>query len=646
MNLKPFLEKNYKILVGIILLYMGVVSLLNAKNDSAIFDETAHIPAAYSYVSQQDMRLNPEHPPLIKDLSALPLLFMRLNFDTTQSFWTKDINGQWDAGRIFMFKSGNDADKIIFWSRVPIVILSLLFGLFIFKWAKELAGLVAGLIALTLYAFDPNILGHNHFVTTDLGIAGFIMTAFYYFLKFIKEPTWKNVWRAGFFMGLVQLAKFSSVLMFPVIGFVLVVYPLVKINRKKVDPHWIFKTKKLAEYIAKGALMFAFSMVVVWGVYYINTFNMPREKLAETINYYFNPSDTSNIKNIYTNKALLALNEKEALRPLSEYFLGVAMVFKRVAGGNGAYFMGQVSSKAFPAYFPVVFLIKESLPILFFMLFAFAFALTKAGRTIIISARTSFKKTFHALTHYLRASVTEVTLSAFIVLYAYISITGNLNIGFRHLFPVLPLAYILTAKNISEFLKKRKDKQFKIVFSTITCIFIAYLIIESFIVYPAYMSYFNSLAGGPTKGYRYVTDSNADWGQDLKRLRAWVAQYNSCKKTRCDVTLGAGCPSYCRATPSTLHTTPPIDRIRIDYFGGAEIGYYFDDVYQKWWDSKRPIEAGWYAISTNFLQGSLYDKTKKDGDSYRWILNFKPVHQVGTSILIYYISEEDLKKIQ
>ena len=78
------------------------------------------------------------------------------------------MRGQWEAGRVLLYESGNDPDQILFWARFPIVLISLLLGWFVFKWAKELAGYLAGFIALLLYAFDPNILGHNHFVTTDL----------------------------------------------------------------------------------------------------------------------------------------------------------------------------------------------------------------------------------------------------------------------------------------------------------------------------------------------------------------------------------------------------------------------------------------------------------------------------------------------
>ena len=127
--------------------------------------------------------------------------------------------------------------------------------------------------------------------------------------------------------------------------------------------------------------------------------------------------------------------------------------------------------------------------------------------------------------------------------------------------------------------------------------------------YPSYTSYFNESIGGSKNGYNYVTDSNTDWGQDLKRLRTYVKQH------------------------------PEIDKLRVDYFGGGDIKYYIGDKYVMWWDSKRPVETGWYAISTNFLQGSIYDTKKTVGDSYRWTLDYKPVTMIGKSILIYHIEQ-------
>lgn len=612
--MQKFLEKRYKIIIFAMLAFVAVVSILNAKNDSAIYDEIAHIPAGYSYLTEQDMRLNPEHPPLIKNLSALPLLFMDLNFDTTKDFWTKDnvADSQWNAGKYLLYGAGNDADKIIFWSRIPIILLSLIFGLFIFKWTRELAGTIAGLFALTLYSFDPNILGHNHFVTTDLGIAAFITFDLYYFLKFIRFPSWKNVILSGLFLGLLQLAKFSSVLVFPIMGLAIIIYPIVRkdaINRISTIGT---KFKNLGEYLGKGFVIFAISIIVVWIVYFFNTFSMPAEKITEATNHYFT-YNYSNPMAEFAKSSVEALNGNVITRPLAEYVFGMFRVFQRVGGGNNTYFMGEISSKGFLSYFPVVYLIKEPLSILVFAFFSLFYFFAKFGKAFYKLANHYIKDVTPHLAKYIRNHITEICLFSFILVYSLTSITGRLNIGLRHLFPIFPFIYILSAKSIFGFIRKLKNKQSE----HLSYIFLAaltfLLVAETVLVYPNYMSYFNQSVGGPKNGYRFVTDSNADWGQDMKRLKLFLDNH------------------------------PEIEKIRVDYFGMSDAKYYLKDTHEGWWSSRRPLESGWYAISVGFLQESIHDKTKKSDENYSWLQNKKPTYQVGTSILVYYITQEELQ---
>lgn len=615
--MKKFLEKNYFWLVSLIILFILIVSVINAKNDSPIYDEIAHIPAGYSYLTEHDMRLNPEHPPLIKDLSAFPLIFLHLNFDTNQTFWDENPNdAQWNAGKYFLYQAGNNPEKIVFWSRVPIILLALILGIFIFVWTRQLAGITAGFIALLLFAFDPNILGHNHYVTTDLGIAAFFAFALYYFIKFLKNPTLRNVFFGGIFLGLLQLAKFSSVLIFPILGFMLLTYPLLRKNhsvgREKIKE----KFKLLGEYLGKGFLAFGISLLLVWAVYKLNTFAMPTEKLPQITQYYFHPDQAENqALNQALVENLTRLNEKPLFAPLADYLFGIARVFQRVAGGNVTYFMGELNSAGFWSYFLVVFLIKEPLPIIFLILFSLVFSLWQIGKKLKNTPESLLKKCWRSFLDYIRTSPAEFSMLFFIFLYSFVSITGKLNIGLRHLFPIFPFIYILAAKKIAEFIKKEHRREIKIFFSVILFSFLSWLILETITAFPNYVSYFNQLVGGPKNGYHYVTDSNADWGQDLIRLRSFLAKH------------------------------PEIDKIRVDYFGITDLNYYLKDRYISWWRDKRPIEPGWYAISALFLQESIYDQSKPDNQSYRFLKEKIPNYQVGTSVLIYYFDQTEAEKV-
>src|SRR3989344_4199867 len=140
-----------KIIAAIILIFSSVLAYTSVWNGSFRVDEIPHVGAGYSYVTKNDFRLNPEHPPLVKDLAGLALWTLDLDqsaFGTR--FWNTDINGQWEFGRNFIFNSGNDAILITRVAKLPMLLFFILSGILIFLWAKKLYGPNAGLIGVFL----------------------------------------------------------------------------------------------------------------------------------------------------------------------------------------------------------------------------------------------------------------------------------------------------------------------------------------------------------------------------------------------------------------------------------------------------------------------------------------------------------------
>ena len=71
--------------------------------------------------------LNPEHPPLIKALAMLPVLFSSTQLIPTNiPAWTTEVNGEWDMGTAFLYKSGNNANEIIQTARVMPILITIL----------------------------------------------------------------------------------------------------------------------------------------------------------------------------------------------------------------------------------------------------------------------------------------------------------------------------------------------------------------------------------------------------------------------------------------------------------------------------------------------------------------------------------------
>jgi hypothetical protein len=287
------------------------------------------------------------------------------------------------------------------------------------------------------------------------------------------------------------------------------------------------------------------------------------------------------------------------------------MVTQRETGGNTSYFLGEVSNLGSRSYFPVVFGLKETPMSLLLLLTALIFASYK-----IIKSFKESKKIGSKILLWIENNIQKTLFLLFIIFYIGMSIKSPLNIGYRHLMPILPLVYILIATTFAT----KKDAPwhyFAIIFITF------FGAIQAFSAFPYYLSYFNFIGGGTENGYRYVTDSNYEWGQDLYELENFV------------------------------ENNPQIDKIAVDFFGGSNVDYYLKDKTISWWSAKgSPLDAGirWFAVSVNNLQGSIQPKiqwlTRYERDEYRWLTSArekepglggipKPDYRIGTSILIY-----------
>ncbi len=604
-----------------LLVFMGALAFSLASTDSITTDEAPHITSGYSYLAFQEYRLNPEHPPLMKDLAALPLLFQNLHFPTNSFSWTQNTNDQWELAHQFLFKSGNNPDSIIFWGRLGPIAIMLALGGLIYLWTRKLFGSWTGIFALFLYTFSPEMLANGHLVTTDVPAALAFLAATYFYVQFLKKQTTGNFVLASFVIALAQVTKFSLVLVWPL--FVVITIFWIIFHDRPMQLFSLQLFKKFLRYALIFAGIVALTYIFVFPVYQFHVLHFSPERQIQDFNNILNEPRLQSIDHV-----LVWMAYKPVLRAYAQYFLGLTMVFLRVGGGNTTYFLGQESAVAWWYYFPVVFSLKVPLAFLVFVgLSIYIFCKTTWRKLRIMGrARETLKEKLHGLYNLLSEVVInhfdEVCMATFIVIYWVISMRGNLNIGLRHVLPTIPFMYILVAGQIHRWLRtslvsptsiqealyaiaslvKRAGKT---TFVFIILIFYASALVR---VYPYPLAYFNELAGGPAGGYRYVADSNLDWGQDLKRLAQFVQQNN-------------------------------IQHIKLDYFGGSDTTYYLGDKFQQLHGSDGP-QKGWVAVSATLLDSGRAQAVKgfnENTTSYIWLNQYKPVAQIGYSIFVYYI---------
>jgi hypothetical protein len=202
------------------LLLAGVLQAAGSMRlKSLTSDELTHIPSGYSYLKTGEIRLNPQHPPLVKLLGAVPLLWVDPTIDLSDPSFRYEPPREWEFG--FRFFEANDVDRVLFWARLPIVLLSALTGLFVFLWGRDLFGPWAGLLALSLWVFDPNVLAHSRWVTMDVPLTCFALASLYFLWRYTRRGGWGSLVASGVALGAALASKFSAVVLLPIVAILL-----------------------------------------------------------------------------------------------------------------------------------------------------------------------------------------------------------------------------------------------------------------------------------------------------------------------------------------------------------------------------------------------------------------------------------------
>ena len=475
----------HRVAVPLLVAMFVVFGLVSLTLDSATFDETAHLGAGVSYVERGDFRLNPEHPPLVKEIAAAPLLLLhRGGGEYGSTLWNGEPISDTDPRRSHAAEWGfgfellngphesaarrNPADRLVP-ARSTVLILGALLALVVYAWARELFGPPAGLLALALAVTCPTLLAHTRLVTTDVPAAlGFTATAWLVW-RWVAVPTTTRTSLDGASLGAALLFKFSCALLAPLI--ILIAALGVATGRVPVR-----------RAIAGVSLIAALAYVAIWAGYGFR-FAASRDP-GYVLEWQDLDADTP-------PSAPVRFAREHHLFP-EAYLFGFAYA-KSQSEGRVSFLDGQQSLAGWYRYFPEAFFLKTPLAFM-------ALALWVIGAGLLRTRGRSFDGWCVALLP---------------LAYAALAVQSRFNIGHRHITAVYPFLCIAIAPAAS-WLMERGTRSIAVLALTGSC-FISFALAT-----PRYLSYFNVAAGGPRGGVRHLVDSNVDWGQDLRRLKLWM----------------------------------------------------------------------------------------------------------------------------
>jgi hypothetical protein len=243
---------HWSLFIALLWLFWGRV-LVNVRDQSPTMDEPFHLVRGVAYWRTGDLRLQYEHPPLSHALSGL---FLALEPDLPSPADLKgwDRASSIDVARHLLREPGWPIGRVLFLGRWPILALGLVLSALVGRWAGELFGHWAGLAALFLCTFDPNILAHSSLITTDMAVTCLACAACYVFSCWLDRPTSGRLLLAGLTLGLAWGAKLSALILLPVLGLVL----LWHVWRRKVS---------LWSLLIGFVAILSISLLVLWALY-------------------------------------------------------------------------------------------------------------------------------------------------------------------------------------------------------------------------------------------------------------------------------------------------------------------------------------------------------------------------------------------
>ena len=524
------------------------------NTQSMTYDEPAHIIAGVDAWRHGRFEHWNDHPPLGRLWLTLPIRDLDSQFT-----WRQMPNGY----RIDSMQPL--PEEMAARTRPMNTLLGIFLGLALWFATRRLFSEGAANVALTLFAFTPSLIANFSVVTTDGIGALFIFLVAFQLIRWRHRPGWLQTILLGLALGGLLLAKFYAP---PLVLLALVLMLLLKPEGAALRPsQWNWKP-------ALAALVLA--LVTLWAGYF---FHISHFKVAD-----------GQVTATFPNRGLKTWATKSHLHlnvvvPAGEFFEGLRDVAMSNKRGRPAWFFGRVyPTGGIKLYYPAAIVLKWPTVLLALVLAALLMGVRRVCR----------------------APADLLVMCTFAVVFLFFAIQSKYDIGERHILPLYPFA-LLIAGSIWEHvvaLRARIGAEIptwwgpkRINYNIIALLLVLGLnAADALRTAPDYLTYFNVLVR-PQNSWRYLTDSNLDWGQGLIAVRDYELKH-------------------------------PGESIKLAYFGSVNPALYGVRA--------TPLEpndrvSGKVIVGASALSGQVLP----DADSYRWLLSEKPLEMLDRSMFLY-----------
>ena len=507
--------------VGVVALlalqYALCASSLLAENPTV--DEIAHLPAGITYWQTGTFKLYHHNPPLTKLAAALPVILAGPVTAPLYQLKAWADESQATVGEVFAFLNLPAYLNLFARARLVMPLFALVGGLVVFAWSRRLYGTWGGLLSLTLWTLCPNILAHTRLVTSDVAAASSAVAATYLFVRYLDRPTWGRAAVAGFVLGLAELTKFSSLLLYAF-------WPTLAAVRWLATPRNPGWHRRIAATVGQGGLIVALSVLIIDIGYGFEGVGQPlgRFEFASRSLTHTRPDGQASPR---SNNPLLdsawryRVNRfrgtwlEQLPAPLPRHYLlgfdeqkleteGIPSYFfnpslphdDSVQQGYSVYLNGVLRQSGWWYYYlaTLAYKVPEG-----------TWLLVGLGGILLVTTQRS------------RLAWAEefAVLALPVGVLAAISLLTDICLGIRYILPVFPFVYVTTGK-VAPWAWGLGKTARRWALGGIG-VALAGLGLATATIHPHYLAYFNQVAGGPDRGSAHLIDSNLDWGKTWSR---------------------------------------------------------------------------------------------------------------------------------
>ncbi len=457
----------------VILAVTSAVLVVLAWRTGVTVDEPSHLVSSYLYWDGRDTLKPADMPPLIKIVGGwVPHLVGLPLHPRDHPVWR--TGHEWAVSSELMLRLPREqVDRLFFWSRLPFLVFPLLCLFLAWRWGRQLFSPLTGIALTALMAMSPTLLGHGSLFKNDVACSLAYLWFIYRGWRYWKDPSPTRAMHLGAATLLGILAKFSLLVLVPLLVLILGARNLRGNTFKPLLVH-VFM-----------ALAVVYLGIVIAFPGRLSVLSLPE---ATEFSLLRRP-----------DPAYVALRALMEAVPFPERFrTGLLAIAQSMSDGAGVYLLGKVYSTGHPLYFLVALAVK--VPAALQLLVATALLLTISG----VTRRQS-------------TALDCAWLLGGAVFYIAAASASSLQLGIRLILPGILCLLVLCGISIERCTRTAGGR---------AGLAGAFLWLAGTVVYhyPNYISFFNLWVDGPERGMKYLSDSNIDWGQDMEELGKFVRE--------------------------------------------------------------------------------------------------------------------------